>query len=375
MASLEGVLANIPGYGGYLAKRQMNEQSDDRDLQNTSRLMQIAQAVQAQKEQQQTRSLLSQGGGDLEAAVQAALKAGRPDIAAKLAPLIEAQRKSQPQPQSIGAGGLRLPGGEIIPPAARPVPPEAAKAPQVRQRYDGTNVIQEEFVGGQWRKIGSGPRFQPTAPEKPPKLPNPKAGYRYKPDGSGEQEPIPGGPVAVQLNATKADASKNVNLAVQSIDALELALSDLEKDPGLSRITGSVFGRTPNLTNEATGAQTKLESIKSQTFVAALQAMRQASKTGGAVGNVTEKEGDKLENSLAALGQAQGTADFKNQLIIMRQRLKASKDAMRRAYKEQFGEDAPSTQVREPEVPTDGSTVFSDQDKERRYQEWKARQK
>lgn len=153
-------------YDGYSKRSDANDQVGMRDLAQASSLMQLQQAVMAQREQQEAKSIMQQGNGNLEAVMQGALRAGRPDIAAKLAPLIEAQRKAKPQAQPIGAGGLRLEDGTIVPPQARPADPNAApKAPPTRQRYDGSNVVQEELQpDGTWKQIGTGPRF---APEKP----------------------------------------------------------------------------------------------------------------------------------------------------------------------------------------------------------------
>ena len=123
----------------------------------------------------------------------------------------------------------------------------------------------------------------------------------------------------------------------QNLDRLGAAIADLQSDPGLAHITGTIAGRTPNLTNLATGAQAKLDSIKSQIFVEALQAMREASKTGGAVGNVSDREGDKLENTLAALNQAQGTEDFKIQLGKALEQLRLSKARLQAAFDETYG--------------------------------------
>jgi len=100
-------------------------------------------------------------------------------------------------------------------------------------------------------------------------------------------------------------------------------LGELEKDPGLTNITGTIMGRTPNITNAATGAQGTLNKIKSNIFQNALQSMREASKTGGAVGNVSDREGDKLERTIAALDQAQGTQKFKDELIKARNQVRS----------------------------------------------------
>ena len=112
-------------YDAYTQRTAQNQQAGLQDLQQMGTLLQLQQAMKARQDEQQLKDLSAQSGGDLEAVVKGALKAGRPDIAAKLAPLIEAQRKATPQAQSIGSGGLRLPDGTIVPPAARPAAPAA----------------------------------------------------------------------------------------------------------------------------------------------------------------------------------------------------------------------------------------------------------
>jgi len=61
-SSLEGVLASIPGYGGYVAKRQMNEREDARDLQQQSALLQIAQTMERQKKTKQAEAAMAELG-------------------------------------------------------------------------------------------------------------------------------------------------------------------------------------------------------------------------------------------------------------------------------------------------------------------------
>ena len=166
------------------------------------------------------------------------------------------------------------------------------------------------------------------------------------------QQPLGKGPKLTdvgkvdQKNVQNLPGAKlHVQATNQNLDRLNTAIQELHDSPGLSNITGTVSGRTWNLTNAATGAQAKLDSIKSQTFVSALQAMREASKTGGAVGNVSDREGDRLENTIAALGQAQSTADFKAQLKKAQAQLKLSKQLIQNAFDEQYGNlQAPSGQ-------------------------------
>ena len=45
--------------------------------------------------------------------------------------------------------------------------------------------------------------------------------------------------------------------------------------------------------------------------------MREASKTGGAVGNVSDREGDRFANALGALSMEQSPANVQKQLTIL----------------------------------------------------------
>ena len=122
MANLASALANVPGLGGYLAQNEISQNAGMGQLQKVATLSQLQQQMAANQEREQMRQILAQHGGDIEATTKALLAAGRPEAAAKLAPLLEAQRKAKlPQPgQSIGSGGLMMPDGRIVPPAARP---------------------------------------------------------------------------------------------------------------------------------------------------------------------------------------------------------------------------------------------------------------
>lgn len=142
-----------------------------------------------------------------------------------------------------------------------------------------------------------------------------------------------------QQLATQPQAKLRVDTVTDELAGLRKALVELHDHPGLNNITGPIAGRTPNITPSATTAQAKLDSIRSRIFVSALQSMREASKTGGAVGNVSDREGDKLENTMAALAQAQGTKDFRSELNKAMEKLDLSMERIRRAYTETYGDD------------------------------------
>lgn len=145
-----------------------------------------------------------------------------------------------------------------------------------------------------------------------------------------------GGAAEQRLQLGLPQARARVETMEQNLDRLAAAMTELSTDKGLSNITGTIMGRTPNLTNTATTAQAKLNMITSNIFQSSLQAMREASKTGGAVGSVSDKEGDKLQRTIAALDQAQGTASFKNELAKAVEQVRMSKEIIRSAFEDQY---------------------------------------
>jgi hypothetical protein len=68
------------------------------------------------------------------------------------------------------------------------------------------------------------------------------------------------------------------------------------------------------ISQDAKTANALLENILTRTFVGEIQAMRDASPTGGAVGSVTEKEMDALSKIRAALSIGMDKNEFIKQL-------------------------------------------------------------
>jgi hypothetical protein len=137
-------------------------------------------------------------------------------------------------------------------------------------------------------------------------------GYRQTKDGN--LEAIPGGPadqkIQGQLNADTA-AMNTINASLDNLITNAKALRD---HPGLEGITG-FRGAFPNMPGgDAANAQELLNSLRSKNAVQSIQDMRNMSKTGGAVGQVTEKEWPKLENLVQSMGQAQSTPAMKDAL-------------------------------------------------------------
>ena len=82
----------------------------------------------------------------------------------------------------------------------------------------------------------------------------------------------------------------------------------------------------------AANFKAEVEQLKTQIFTRELAAMRDASKTGGAVGNVSDTEGEKLGNTLGALDFNQSPEQFKKNLIEV-------ENSLNRWYSALAGED------------------------------------
>lgn len=115
-------------------------------------------------------------------------------------------------------------------------------------------------------------------------------------------------------------------------DAFIRDLKALRDDPGLENITGPVFGRTPSVTAAGSRAQALYDKVVAKGGFQALQDLRDASKTGGALGNVSNQEGKQLTASFAAIDRRQNAADVRAAIDQAIADIEGSKTRMREAY-------------------------------------------
>ena len=148
--------------------------------------------------------------------------------------------------------------------------------------------------------------------------------------------------------ATYPQATLSVKAFETKSDSFVKDLEKLRDDPGLENITGPVFGRTPSVTREGSRAQALYDKIVAKGGFQALQDMRDASKTGGALGNVSNQEGKQLQASVAALDRRQNAEDVRAAIDQLIEDIQGSKSRMREAYDSTYeyrqgrGDAAPS---------------------------------
>ena len=115
-------------------------------------------------------------------------------------------------------------------------------------------------------------------------------------------------------------------------DAFIKDLKTLRDDPGLEQITGMLYGRTGSISREGSRAQALYDKIIAKGGFQALQDLRDASKTGGALGNVSNQEGKQLTSSFAAIDRRQNADDVRAAIDQAISDIEGSKTRMREAY-------------------------------------------
>lgn len=158
----------------------------------------------------------------------------------------------------------------------------------------------------------------------------PPPGYRMTPDGN--LEAIPGGPADQKQQGAFNQDTAALTGGIGSMDRLATAANEAMNHPGLAGITG-LRGALPNIPGSAAAdAQAKLNTLKSQVAFGVLQDMRNNSKTGGALGSVSDAEGKRLEANLAALENAQSVEQMKDSLKKIIEYTGGAKDRLQGAF-------------------------------------------
>jgi hypothetical protein len=140
------------------------------------------------------------------------------------------------------------------------------------------------------------------------------------------------------LLVAQPQARTSAETSLQNIDRLINVSKELQDHPGLPNIVGKVNQFSLfDTSKEATGARALQSTLVKQAAVSALQSMREASKTGGAVGAVTEGEWPILEQQLAALDKAQSSGDYKTALTNLQNQLHSSAKRIKSAYESTYG--------------------------------------
>jgi hypothetical protein len=164
------------------------------------------------------------------------------------------------------------------------------------------------------------------------------SGFRMTPEGT--LEAIPGGPTTTNLSSKEIQQREaKFPQATQAVKTFEAKTTELEKDlialrdhPGLASITGIAAGRAPGITKDGRAAQVIYDRILARGGFKELQDMRAASPTGGALGNVSNQEGQFLRQAFSGIDRVQDKSDVQKAIDQTITDLQGSKSRVREAY-------------------------------------------
>lgn len=161
-----------------------------------------------------------------------------------------------------------------------------------------------------------------------------------RPGGVQFGQPIEG--TDIKLRQVEAKARTAAGAAGSKYDRMIRNAEELLSHSSLATIIGNVQGNLPEKVLElssqgAANALNLYRTLLVQGGFAELQALRDASPTGGALGQVSDRENAMLQQAAAALGRSQDEASFKQHLREFIEQLKASKARIEQAYADQFG--------------------------------------
>lgn len=169
--------------------------------------------------------------------------------------------------------------------------------------------------------------------------PRPPKDYEWIDAGnpSAGSRPIKGGPADERFQEKqRTDKTHLDNISARLSDAERLA-TEIKNSPYLGRVTG-LPGALPNVPGfGGADIQVKIDRLKAKAGFDALQAMRDASKTGGALGNVSNEEGRRLENSEASLQKSQSEDAFKASLDTYIEDIRKAKQRLHEQYSRAYG--------------------------------------
>lgn len=143
--------------------------------------------------------------------------------------------------------------------------------------------------------------------------------------------------IAVKRAEEMPTAQKSAQNLLSAIDIMDAMIEQIKQHGGTPNATGRFMGSVPMLTESGNDASKLINSLKSQVSLSVVNAAREASKTGGAYGNMTEKEWPRMESVYASVDPGQSTQQFLQQLDDIKAYNKSMRDRIQSSYANTYG--------------------------------------
>lgn len=322
-----GTTSQAIGRGGLLGLSAYGQAQD----QQRNRLMEDVQRIMGQQQMQERQNAFSsikpREGGGYDADVQALLRTGAvkpvdlPHISGFNAPQIQDYQNVSNPDGSVSRMGFTK-DGRTINTGAQPFS-------EFKTVDFGGSQGAFDPVTGKVRDLG---RKTPTYGDqaaatnaqtnadrlswdmsKPSDTSKPPPGYRWRNDGG--LEAIPGGPADEKATMAGEKTEQRRQGAVLQADRMITSADEALKQMDrwwTTGASGAVMSKLPG--SDANDLRATLGTIKANLGFSELQAMREASPTGGALGSVAVQELQALQSTVASLDTNQSEAQLKGNL-------------------------------------------------------------
>lgn len=138
-----------------------------------------------------------------------------------------------------------------------------------------------------------------------------------------------------KLDVTKEKLNTAMMASVDEFDALYKDAEALLGMPGLDNATGPIDQYLLSIQGDTVNFEKAVQSLKAKVGFAALMNMRRMSPTGGALGNVSNKEVEFLQNSITSLDLGQTSEQFIENLRKIMDYANSGKTKLLDAYERQ----------------------------------------
>lgn len=211
--------------------------------------------------------------------------------------------------------------------SSSPITQSANNIATVGATIRGQNLVNDRAIEAQ--RVASGAATAeaggPSQAEFTRQFGKAAPGYRWKADGS--QEAIPGGPADRKNTDAGIREARQREASVAQADRVIAKVDQALGDVGFTTAgPGSILTGIPGTT--ARNLDSTLQTIKSNLGFAELQAMRDASPTGGALGAIAVQELMALQATVASLDQGQSPTQLRKSLNDIRKHYSNWKDAV-----------------------------------------------
>jgi hypothetical protein len=153
------------------------------------------------------------------------------------------------------------------------------------------------------------------------------------------------------IGKAQGEAAAGVPAAQMTANEISAQIQSLKADPYLSSTVGPIAGRTPNLSADSQRVQSKIAQLQGGAFLSARQLLK-----GG--GQITDYEGQKAEQAIARMNQAQSPDDFKAALDDFNNAVQSGVQKLQAAAA--GGQVAPAPAPAAPPPPSGGVVDYTD---------------